>query len=323
VDDEEQFWDWLLDVAQSKLKRESIFDPYRRHELRIGRLLSSGEKINSPLLKFLSIFLSAYAIGFGVFIYIVSKRTKTAKMMWLGGLCVIFIFTVFPFSLHYVRRGELMANGLSIVNIYPEYPRARLQTYLGLLASDNSKSNLQFDAKLFMRRLDNAPNIPYNFVQTNNFQYRGIQLNPWIVEIFYIESYLELNGSIKSNLQQVNGIVTGTIKNDLPFDLSDSYITHKQFYNKIGVFNKGAEVSIEVDKHYSGDVPKAILEAAGNAGAVKKRAFARILADEGVLRYLAQPTKPKIIGWTRSPILTFNADRNYNIANEILVIIHI
>jgi len=321
LDSRVQLWHWLLNnVVPSKLKRESIFDPYRRHEFRIGRLLSSTEKSHSPLLKFLGAFLSAYAVGFGLFIY--SKRTKTAKMAWFGGLCVIFTFAVFPVSLHYLKKGELTANGFSIVNIYPQYARARVETYLGLISSDNSKCNLKFDAKMFMRSLDDVPDAPYDLVQTNQFQYMGIQLNPWTVQKFYLESYQKLNGTIESDLQQMDDIVKGVVKNNLPFDLSDSYITYGQFYDKIGIFDKGAEISVRVDKRYSGDVPKAISEAA-NAGAGKQRTFARILADEGVLRYLAQPTKLKLIGWTQSPILRFNFGRSYTMANEVLIIIHI
>jgi hypothetical protein len=349
-----RLWRWFLnDVVQSKLKREALFNPYRRHEFRIRRLLSSAEKSHSPLLKFLCAFLSAYIIGFGLFLYVFSKRTRTAKMVWFGGLCVISIFAIFPIGLHYVKKGELTANGFSIVNIYPQHAclpplrdsgrqaRARVETYLGLLSSDNSKFNLQSNAKLFMRRLDDTPNAPYDFIQANQFQYKGIQLNPWAVRTFYVESYLpaplvrglnprtsrqaglELNGTIKSNLQQMGGIVKGTIRNNLPFDLSDSYITYGQFYDEIGVFNKGAEISVRVDKQYSGDVPKAIFEAAANAHVEKQRVFARILADEGVLRYLAQPTKPKLIGWTQSPILKFDVDRSYTMANQVLVIIHL
>jgi len=329
-----QLWHWLLnDVVQSKLKRESLFDPYRRHEFRIQRLLSLTKKSHSPLLKLLGAFLSAYAIGFGLFIYVVSKLAKTAKIAWLGGLCVISIFAIFPVGLHYVKKGALTVNGLSIVNIYPSpllSPRtrwdeggARMETYLGLLSSDNSKYNLQSETKVFMRRLDDVPKTPYDFVQTNQFQYLGIQLNPWTVQTFYAESYLELNGTIKSDWQEIDGIVKGTIRNSLPFDLSDSYITYGQFYDKIGNFNKDAEISVSVDKQYSGDVPKAIFEAAANVRTAKQRAFARILADEGVLRYLAQPTKPKLIGWTQSPILKFNFGRSYNMANQVLVIIHI
>ena len=343
-----QLWNWLLnDVIQSKLKRESLFDPYRRHEFRIRRLLSSSrESGHSPLLKLLGAFLSTYAIGFGLFIYVVPKRARTAKMAWFGGLCVIFIFAVFPVSLHYVKKGKLTANGLSIVNIYPQYAKARVETYLGLLSSDYSKcslrplcfhvadatangrstsayGNLQSNARLFMRRLDDAPDVPYDFMQTNQFQYRGIQLNPWTVQTFHAESYLELAGAIEPDLQQIDGIVKGTIRNNLPFDLSDSYITCGQFYDKIGIFNKGTEISVNVDKQYSGDVLKAIFEsAAANAHADRKRrAFARILADEGVLRYLAQSTKPKLIGWTQSPILKFNFGRSYTMADGVLVII--
>ncbi|MBC8232298.1 hypothetical protein H8E77_22355 [bacterium] len=319
-----QLWHWLLnDVVQSKLKRESLFDPYRRHEFRIQRLLSLTKKSYSPLLKLLGAFLSAYAIGFGLFICVVPKRAQTAKIVWLGGLFVISIFAIFPVGLHYVKKGELTANGLSIVNIYPQNSKARVETYLGFLSSDNSKYNLQSDTKVFMRRLDDAPKAPYDFVQTNQFQYIGIQLNPWTVQTFYAESYLELNGKIKSDWQEIDGIVKGTIGNNLPFDLSDAYITYGRFYDKIGNFNKDAEISVKVDKQYSGDVPKAIFEAAANARTGKQHAFARILADEGVLRYLAQPTKPKLIGWTQSPILKFNFGRSYKIENQVLVIIHI
>ncbi|MFQ6042144.1 MAG: hypothetical protein ACE5PV_14905 [Candidatus Poribacteria bacterium] len=334
-----RLWRWLLnDVVQSKLKRESLFDRYRRHEIRIGRLLSSTEKSHSPLLKFVGAFLSAYAIGFGLFIYLFPNRTKTAKMAWLGGLCVIFIFALFPVSLHYVKKGVLRINGFSIVNIYPQYARAFTQpgglrrriepveiieTYLGLLSSDNSKCNLQSDAKLFMRPLDDALDTPYDFVQTKEFQYRGIQLNPWTVQKFHLESYQKLDGTIESDLQQIDGTLKGKIRNNLPFDLSDSYITYGRFYDKIGVFNRGAETSVRVDKRYLGDVPKAIFEAANAGRAAEQRAFARILADESVLRYLSQPTKPTLIGWTQSPILKFNIDRSYKMANRVLVIIHI
>ncbi|MBM3236050.1 hypothetical protein FJZ31_07090 [Candidatus Poribacteria bacterium] len=329
-----QLWRWLLnDIVQSNLKREALFDPYRRHEFRIRRLLSSAEKSHSPLLKFLCAFLSAYAIGFGLFLYVFSKRTRTVRMVWFGGLCVISIFTVFPISVPYVKKCALTANGLSIVNVYPQYARARMETYVGLLSSDNSKFNLQSNAKLFMRRLDDVHDAPYDFMQTNQFQYQGIQLNPWAVQTFYLESYLELNGTTKFNLQQIDGIVKGTIRNNLPFDLSDSYITYGQFYDKIGLFKKGTEISVKVDKQYSGAVPKAILEAAANAHEKKQQAFARIWADEGVLRYLAQPTKPKLIGWTQSPVLKFDVDRSYRkakpsvseantMANQILVIVH-
>jgi len=198
-----------------------------------------------------------------------------------------------------------------------------METYLGLLSSDNSKCSLQSDAKLFMRQLDDTSEETYDFVQARDFHYRGIQLNPWKVKIFYVESYLELNGTIESDLQQIDGIIKGKIRNNLPFDLNDSYITYGQFYDKIGMFQEGIEVSVKVDEKYSADIPKAIAAATANAPTAKQRGFARILADEGVLRYLAQPTKPKLIGWTQSSILKFDVDRSYQMENQVLVIIHI
>ena len=174
-----------------------------------------------------------------------------------------------------------------------------------------------------MRPLTNTSAGFYEFVQGRTFHYKEVQLNPWTARTFYAESYVELEGMIESDLSFSGDIVEGTLTNRLQFDLEDAYITYKNFYDDIGTLAVGAEIAVRMESRHSDDAPIAISKAAIHSVTGRRRAFARILSDEGVLKHLAQPARPTLIGWTKTPFVKFDVGGRYTITSETVVIIHL
>lgn len=339
-----QLWNWLLhDVVpslryashsgQAQRKRESAFDPFRRQEERMNRLLMSKSNSHSPLLRFMGIFLAVYVVGLATANYIFATRIRRVKVIWFGQFGVIAIFISLPLILNYARASDVEATSFSLVNIYPDYARARLETYLGLRALDNAKCSLRYETSngtetplvyghLFMRPLANLRFSFYEFVQGRTFHYKELQLNPWTARTFHAESGVELEGMIESDLSLSKDIVEGTLTNRLQFDLEDAYITYKNFYDDIGTLAVDSEVAVRMESRHSDDAPIAISEAI-HSDTKRRGAFARILSDEGVLKHLAQPARPTLIGWTKTPFVKFDVGGRYTITSETVVIIHL
>ncbi len=77
---ESLLWNWLLhDVVPSQRNRESAFDPFRRQEERMNRLLMSKSNSHSPLLRFMGIFLVVYVVGLAIANYIFATRMRRVK----------------------------------------------------------------------------------------------------------------------------------------------------------------------------------------------------------------------------------------------------
>jgi len=341
----EKLWDWLLnDAVRSKLKRKSPFDPFREHERRIGGLLKRAPAniIRSPLLRFLGIFLATYVIASVSVSCIFARKARSAKKIWLSQLCVILGFSIFPIFLNYVTEPNLTLNSFSMLSIYPEFGKARLNTYFGLLSSDNSKQDIKFNSNLFLNPLSDIrrKRMPisdeegsdsvtsgfeetYEFLQGKEFELEGVQLNPWMVQTFHAESHVDWKDTVEFTPLQTEGVISGTIRNSLPFDLENAYITYGEFYKEIGVLKRGVEVNVTIDRRYSDDVSRAVSVAMNLLKPERRKAFAGILFSEGLLRYLNQPLQPKLIGWTQTPIINLNVKKGSVTESQSLVIIHL
>lgn len=341
----ERLWDWLLnDVVRSKLKQKALFDPFREHERRIRTLLERGSAniSRSPLLKFLGIFLAIYVIAFASIGYLFTRKGGSASAVWLSKLAVIIGFAIFPILLNYAAEPNLTLNSFSMLSLYPEFEKARMDTYLGLLSSDNSKQEVKFSSNLFINPLTQKQRklMPpkdeeevnsvtsgfeetYEFLQAKDFKLEGIRLNPWAAQTFHAESYVDWEGAVAFTLHQTSDFVSGTIKNALPFDLKNAYITYGEFYKEIGVFKKGSELSVTINRRYPDDFSRGISVAFHLLKPERRKVFAQILYNEGLLEYLHQPLQPKLIGWTQTPILKLNVKKGSVTESQNLVIIHL
>jgi len=320
----ERLWDWLLnDVVRSKLSPP--FDPRREHERGISKLLASVATSRSPLLRYLGIFLATYVIAYVSVVYLIARRAGGAKAVWLSKLCVILGCSIFPICLNHVTEPDLTLNSFSMLSLYPEFGKARLNTYFGLLSSDNSKQDVKFNSKLFFNPLASKTKefeATYEFLQGKEFELEGVQLNPWTAQPFHAESYLNVEGTAEFTPHQMGNTVSGKIKNSLPFNLENSYIICGEFYQEIGEFKKDDELSVTINQRYSDisiDIPIALKLLTPE----RRKTFAEILFREGLLEYLNQPVQPKLIGWTQTPILKPNVKKGSVTESQSLVIIHL
>ena len=112
-------------------------------------------------------------------------------------------------------------------------------------------------------------------------------------------------------------MTTDQIEHRLPYTLENAWLIDQEKYIDIGTIPPETVVKIEENprRYNRSPLSQSIFGS--------RRAFARILIGEVVLRYLAQEAVPKLVGWTQTPPLQMSMDHPVNAVDETLVILYL
>ncbi len=310
------FWEWLIQT-ESRTPRytEARYEADRRHDEKIQKILADIPSAKAPLIRLLLIFLVVYALSFGAVIWWGGKRKS--HLYWIGGIALTVLFSCGIVLPRHFVPSPVSVNRFSILSVYPSTNRAHLQTYIGTIASASVETSIRFQDRTFVRPLTATATPPLQLVEPkavkNPSILRQAALDPWVTRAYFAEAFIDF----PVHPMGKNRLTGGQIEHQLPYTLENAWLMGPGRYTYIGTVPPATTVKIkESPKRYN----RSPLSQALVGG---RRAFAQILIGEVVLRYLAQESTPKLVGWTQTPPLSMSMDHPMNAVDETLVVLYL
>ena len=310
----EAFWQWMLG-AENRTPRhaEAQYETNRRHDEKIQTILTDIPSAKAPLIRLLLAFLIVYVLGFGALIW---RGKGRSRLYWVGGITLTVLFACGVVLPRHFVPSPVSVNRLSILSIYPSTNRAHLQTYIGIIASASVETSIRFQEGTFIRPLTATATPPLQLVEpegaTDSAILRQAALDPWVTRTYFAETFIDF----PVHLTWEEGMTTDQIEHRLPYPLENAWLIGQGKYSYIGDIPPATTVEIEENlKRYNRSPLSQML------GGVR-RAFVGVLISEVVLRYLAQETTPKLVGWTQTPPLAMSMDHPVNAVDETLVVLY-
>ncbi|MEE2617541.1 MAG: hypothetical protein VX677_02900, partial [Candidatus Poribacteria bacterium] len=81
---------------------------------------------------------------------------------------------------------------LSVLSVFPDRDRAHLQSYIGLIGSTNIKVPVDFGKNAFVQQLTGIASSPIELAWANTTRLNSINVGPWFVSSYLIESFIDL-----------------------------------------------------------------------------------------------------------------------------------
>ena len=312
----EAFWKWMLGTeARTPRHAEARYEIDRRHDEKIQTILATVPSAKAPLIWLLFAFLVLYVLGFGTLIWRGGKGK--ARLYWGGGIVLTVFFLCGVILPRQFVPSPVVVNRFSILSVYPSTNRAHLQTYIGIIASASIGTSIQFQEKTFIRPLTGPATPPLQLVQSERTKdlsiLRQAALDPWITRAYFAETFIDF----PVRLTWERGVTSDRIEHRLPYTLENAWLIDQGKYPHIGTIPPATVVKIEVNPKRYNRSP--LSQALGG----ERKAFMAVLIGEVVLRYLAQESSPKLVGWTQTGPLPMSMDHPVNAVDETLVILYL
>ena len=308
----ENYWEWLFKEAGRSPYHieEARYGAYRRHNEKIQALLTTRPSTRSPLIRVLAGYLIVYLMSLGGLIWFAGRRENKPKYYWIGGMLLPVFFLCAATIQRNVAPGWVSSNSVSILSVYSERDRAHLQSYIGMIASANLKTSINFEAETMIRPLTPTATAPLHLIEAiEGFKLHDTTVDAWAAQTYLAESFVDFpSPRIQRN--------AGYIRHHLPGVLENAWLIDSGSYTYLGSIRPNTAIEIK-EKMQKWTFPSELV-------GTRREEFARILVGEGLLRYLAQEEGSKLLGWLERSFLPMSLNNNnpLNAADNTLVILH-
>lgn len=299
----EAFWYRLLsESGKSPRHLADRYAPARQHEEKIHKQFLSKMPTQVPLVKLLAVILPAYLLAFGGFLLYFRKSKQKSSVYWVGS-CLFVLLSVSAIALaRNLLPDSIGADRLSILSIYAERQRGHLQSFVSIRTMSRTKTSIKFPEGTFIRHQETKLFQKFGtLIQGSHVQLQDVSVEPWhpttyVQEAFTQQLPVKLENAWSVTKKEITYLGNIRLKGQEPFLTENGMTTNRR------------PVKIPPDKELSG----------------VRKAFARILQQEGVLQYLTNETclnqRPYIIGWTSRNFTDIATDQDTNTNDETLVI---
>lgn len=299
----EAFWHRLLsESGKSPRHLADRYAPARQHEEKIHKQFLSKMPTQVPLVKLLAVILPAYLLAFGGFLLYFRKSKQKSSVYWVGS-CLFVLLSVSAIALaRNILPDSIGADRLSILSIYSERQRGHLQSFVSIRTTSRTKTSIKFPEGTFIRHQETELFQKLGtLIQGTHVQLQDVSVEPWYPTTYVQETFtqqlpVKLENAWSVTKKEITYLGNIRLKGQEPFLTENGMTTNRR------------PVKIPPDKELSGI----------------RKAFARILQQEGVLQYLTNETclnqRPYIIGWTSRDFTDIATDQDANTSDETLVI---
>ena len=319
--EDKQFWTQVLKtVGKSPRHLDDRYELYQRDAEKIHEVLKSLPLARVPLFRILPLFLLACLLSIGGFTWWMGKNTGRIRHYWIGAFLITLFFSCTAIFPRHLLSTPVSVSRYSILSVYSENSRAYLQTYIGAIASTNSKSSIQFDNATYIRPLRPTSTPPLHVVDSKPTRTCEAELSAWQTRTYLVESFFDLpptqNAPEWMSTSQ-DGKNPTRLTHHLPGTLENAGIVYNGEYLHMGMIPPDTSV------HLNGDfAPIARFPAQEELTGIRQK-FAQILASEGVLQHFAEDAVPKLVGWMNHPFLPMELNQPVDVVDETFVIIYL
>ena len=311
---------FLTTIGKSPRHLDDHYEPYRRDTEKIHAVLKSLPSGRAPLLRMLSLFLLVCLLSVGGYTWWVGKNAERTKHYWIGGFLIIVFFSCAAVLPRHVLSIPVSVSRYSLLSVYSEDSRAHLQTYIGAIASADSKSSFLLESGTYVSPLTKTSTPPLHLVESKSGQICKTDLSAWQTRTYSIESFFDFPAPpsrAEWALTKNQDEKLTRVKHHLPDVLENAGVVYNGKYVHLGAIAPNTTVSLEGDF-----VPVKRLPSLQDLDGDRKQ-FAQILAGEGILQYLAEDKVPKLVGWMNQSFLSMKFDQPVEAIDETFVIIYL
>ena len=303
----EVFWHRLL--SESGKSPRHLADQYalsRQHEEKVHKQFLSKMPTQVPLIKLLAVALPVYLFAFGGFLLYFGRSKQKSYIYWVGS-CLFVMLSVSTIAVtKNVLPNSITADRLSILSIYPERQRGHLQSFVSIRTPSRTKTFITFPEGTFIRRQETELFQKLGTsVQGARVQLQDVPVEPWYPTTYVREAFtqqlpVKLENAWRVTEKKITYLGNIRLRGREPF-LTENRITTDTSISR-------RPLKIPPDRELNGT----------------RKAYARILQQEGVLQYLTMEPdlnqRPYIIGWTSRNFTDIATDGNANTNDETLVV---
>lgn len=299
----EAFWYRLLsESGKSPRHLADRYAPARQHEEKIHKQFLSKMPTQVPLVKLLAVILPAYLLAFGGFLLYFRKSKQKSSVYWIGSCLFVFLSVSAIALARNILPDSIAADRLSILSIYAERQRGHLQSFVSIRTTSRTKTSIAFPEGTFIRHQETELFQKLGtLIQGSHVQLQDVSVEPWHPTTYVQEAFTQ----------------------QLPVKLENAWSVTKKEITYLGNIRlKGQESFLTENRVTTNRRPLKIPPDKELSGI--RKAFARILQQEGVLQYLTNETclnqRPYIIGWASRDFTDITTNQNANTNEETLVI---
>ncbi len=220
-------------------------------------------------------FLGFYLIAVGPINYLVLKRLKRRELAWVTIPALVLLFSVGAYLAGYqLRGGQASLHRLSVVQVWPDSPYARVEGVVGLFSPRRAAYDLSFGAGFLARPMpvDAYSGTPtsYTSEQADQTFIRSIRLEVGAVEPFVVQGQMlapSFTSDLVLNVSQSTPTLRGTVTNHSNLTLTDAVILGPGGVQRLGELKPGASLTVTLallDNRASVAPPNDVLPALGN-----------------------------------------------------------
>ena len=301
------FWHRLL--SESGKSPRHLADRYalsRQHEGKIHRQFLLKMPTQVPLVKLLAIILPVYLLVFGGFLLYFGRSKQKSSIYWIGTSLFILLSVSAIAIARNILPDSITADRFSILSIYPERQRAHLQSFVSIRTASRTKTSIEFPEGTFIRHQETElPQKLGTLVQDLHVQLKDVFVEPWYPTVYVKEVFTQ---QLPVRLENAWRIAEKDI----------TYLGNIRLKEQ-GLFapENGITTDTSINRRPSKLPPDKELNDT-------RKAFARILQQEGVLQYLTMEEdlnqQPYIIGWTSQGFSDMVVGGKVNTNDETLAI---
>lgn len=219
--------------------------------------LTNMPVLDLPSVRSLSLLLVFYILLVGPVNYLVLRWRKRLHWAWVTIPLVTVIFSAGAFSLGYSLRGsDIIVNKIAMVEL-AESGVARVTSYLGLFSPGSQSYEVAVEGDSLLSPVagydDPWAPVPSGgaatemvFVQGEPGEVRGLTVDQWSLQSFMSEDVWPDFGQVTADLTIKDGVVTGTVRNDTGYTLTDAVVILRRQFVRIGDLAPGQEAEVNL-----------------------------------------------------------------------------
>jgi hypothetical protein len=260
-----KLWQYLLNEADSSPL--ALTRDMSEADNTLGTALSTMPASDLPACGWLAAIFLIYIVILGPGTYLVLKRIDRREWGW----AVIPLLAVLLFSFTYLygfkgKGWNAYTSIISLVRLEADNDYARVNTVRGVFAPTQCDYSIDLPGNSLVRLLpvdigghgsgmtNSTAQEPVAAVVElgRDTRVKFDDTTRWSMRCIGSEALLYQPGSISSNLQMVNGKVSGTIKNLADYSLNDCAVISRYNYKYIGKLEAGGSVPIDFPPYIHG-----------------------------------------------------------------------
>ena len=212
-----------------------------------------------PAIWLILVLLLSYILVLGPLRLLLVRRLKKRDWSWRIALATIVVFSLLTYGFAVQQKGtSIVGDSISLVQLGDSTTpnaQAHITTYLGVFVPSQGDFQLHVSGESLIQPNDatsqyqpsNSATGPTTITAQQNgtdVKLQGVDI--WTLRSIVSEHDRQLQGNITSHLAVVNGVLTGTVVNTLPYALNDTDVLIGNQYVSLGHFGSGETKQVQL-----------------------------------------------------------------------------